>query len=125
MYFDTKSYLKSNYYHTVKHALSVLWNKTSLEKFLLARESVKGDPLSLYILVLCLEHLSQLIHREVSLGKNHSRLVEKVNKFPIYALQMICYCLRKQMRGNRKVIKNIFLTRHGKCKINSDRKNES
>jgi hypothetical protein len=44
--------------------LSVLWNKSPLEKFLLARESVKGDPLSLYILVLCLEHLSQLIHRE-------------------------------------------------------------
>jgi hypothetical protein len=38
---------------------------------------------------------------------------------------MICYCLRKQMRGNRKVIKNVFLTRHGKCKINSDRKNKS
>jgi hypothetical protein len=26
------------------------------------------------------------------------------------------------MRGNRKVVKNTFLTRHRKCKINSNRK---
>jgi len=51
--------------------LSVLWNKSPLEKFLLARESIKGDPLSLYILVLCLEHLSQLIHREGKKKKSH------------------------------------------------------
>lgn len=49
-------------------SLSVLWNGSPSKKFLPTRGIRQGDPLSLYIFVLCMERLSQLIHREVSLG---------------------------------------------------------
>ncbi|XP_061969939.1 uncharacterized protein LOC133692808 [Populus nigra] len=49
-------------------SLSVLWNGKISEIFTSTRGIRQGDPLSPYILVLCLERLSQLIQKAVDAG---------------------------------------------------------
>ena len=48
--------------------LSILWNGEPMEAFRPTRGIRQGDPLSPYIYVICMERLSHLIEREVSLG---------------------------------------------------------
>ena len=43
---------------------SLLFNGGSLEPFKPSRDIRQGDPLSLYIFILCMEHLSQLIQEK-------------------------------------------------------------
>lgn len=48
--------------------LSVMINGERLDPFLPSRGISQGDPLSLYIFILCMEYLAELINIEISLG---------------------------------------------------------
>ena len=48
--------------------MQILWNRECTEEFVPSRGIRQGDPISLYIFVLCIERLSHGIHRAINIG---------------------------------------------------------
>lgn len=46
--------------------MQILWNGELSDKFYPSREITQGDPISLYLFVLCIERLAQSIITQVS-----------------------------------------------------------
>jgi len=60
--------------------MRILWNGEPTNCFHPSRGIRKGDPLSPYIIVVCVEHLSQLM--EVMVQAGHSRAVQLCKNGP-------------------------------------------
>lgn len=70
-------------------SMKVLWNRDPIESFTASRGIRQGDPLFLYLFVLCMERLNQVIE-EYIIAENENRLelVELGLLYQIYFLQM-------------------------------------
>lgn len=76
--------------------MQVLWNGEASRTFFPTRGIRQGDPLSSYIFVLCLEHLSQMINRVVFMKERVPIIAgRRGSLYPTFTLQMICCYLLK------------------------------
>ncbi len=80
-------------------SLEILVNSERLEDFSPSRGIRQGDPLSLYIFILCIEYLAYLIRDEADKGNwMGSKLREMAHPSLIYFLLMMSFFLPRQLR---------------------------